>query len=115
MDKRCFNQARNLKVWSIFVSRALRFLDHSSNFLHNFFFFRISPSPKKQIFEEIFIINEEVNQSQKIKRKMEQSGAYAVPQGGFEIIEAAHGSGYSLRSSQDLVKKVTFLKFFNKS
>jgi len=31
---------------------------------------------------------------------MEQSGAYAVPQGGFEIIEAAHGSGYSLRSSQ---------------
>ena len=46
---------------------------------------------------------------------MEQSGAYAVPQGGFEIIEAAHGSGYSLRSSQDLVKKVTFLKIFNKS
>ena len=36
---------------------------------------------------------------------MDQSGAYAVPQGGFEIIEAAHGSGYSLRSSQDLVKK----------
>ena len=44
---------------------------------------------------------------------MEQSGAYAVPQGGFEIIEAAHGSGYSLRSSQDSVKKCTFLSNLN--
>ena len=42
---------------------------------------------------------------------MEQSGAYAVPQGGFEIIEAAHGSGYSLRSSQDSVKNFKFSNF----